>query len=118
MKYLTTNTILLALLFAPALIFAQEGEMDYGTATVTHEYCVNLDTESPISENYLIDISHLHLTTELEAVNNFGFISNNLLTYTVDFEAEQAYLQIHLDRTPTPKDIVWWNAYVTSLCGL
>jgi hypothetical protein len=116
MKYLTITTVFLALIFASSNSFAQD--IEYGTATVTEEYCVSLDTESPIAEHYSIDISHLHLMTELEAVNKFGFISNNLLTYTVDFEAETAYLHVHLDRTSTPEDIIWWNDYVESLCGL
>ncbi|NOQ75350.1 MAG: hypothetical protein GQ574_25290 [Crocinitomix sp.] len=118
MNYLTMTTLLLALIFAPMSIFAQDEGIDYGTATVTEEYCVSLNTEVPISEYYSIDISHLDITTELEAVNNFGFISNNLLTYSVDFAAEKAYLHVHLDRTSAPKDIIWWNEYVNSLCGL
>jgi hypothetical protein len=118
MKYLNLTTIILVLIFAPTTIFAQDEEIDYGTATVSEEYCVSLNTESPISEFYSIDISHLHLDTELEAINNFGFISNNLVTYTVDYAAETAYLQVHLDRTSSPKDILWWSEYINSLCGL
>jgi hypothetical protein len=72
----------------------------------------------PISEFYEIDISHLDLASELEAQNKLGHIENNLLTYTVNFEAEKAYLQIHLDRTSDPMDILWWNDYINSLCGL
>lgn len=116
MKYLTTTNVFLALIFASSNSFAQE--IEFGTATVTEDYCVSLDTESPISKHYSIDISHLHLMTALEAVNKFGFISNNLLTYSVDYEAETAYLHVHLDRTPTHQDIIWWNDYVESLCGL
>lgn len=116
MKYPTLITLFLAFVFASSNMFAQE--IDYGTATVTEEYCVSLDTELPIAEYYTIDISHLHLITELEAVNKFGFISNNLLTYKVNFADETVYLHVHLDRTTTPKDIHWWNEYVESLCGL
>ena len=117
MKYLTKFTLLLAFVCSSTSMFAQD-EIDYATATVTEEYCVSLDTESPISEYYEIDISHLGLTTELEAVGRFGFISNNLLTYTVDFESETAHLHVHLDRTSSPQGITWWNDYVNSLCGL
>ncbi|MFT5822167.1 MAG: hypothetical protein ACI8ZM_003423 [Crocinitomix sp.] len=118
MKQLSMTTLLLAFLLAPMSIFAQDEEIEYGTATVSEAYCVSLNTETPISEYYSIDISHLDVATELEAVNNFGFISNNLLTYTVDFAAEKAYLHVHLDRTSSPKDILWWNDYIISLCGL
>ena len=118
MKQLKMTTLLLAFILAPMSMFAQDEEIEYGTATVSSEYCVNLDTEAAISEYYVIDISHLAIATELDAVNNFGFISNNLLTYSVDYAAEKAYLHVHLDRTSSPKDIVWWNEYIISLCGL
>ncbi|WP_066758539.1 hypothetical protein [Crocinitomix algicola] len=118
MKYRKINTLLLGLVFSPFGLFAQPGD-EIPTATVTDELCVSIDdTGSPISETYEIDISHLHLHSEKEANDKFGYISNNLLTYTVDFSAEKAYLNVHLDRTSEPKDVVWWNDYIISLCGL
>lgn len=99
--------------------FAQTDEgLDYGNATISEDYCVSINTDDPISEHYEININHLHLASEKEANDRFGFICNNLLTYTVDFSAEKAYLQVHLDRTTSPKDVVWWNNYITGLCGL
>ncbi len=119
MKLLPHITLLFVVLLAPIYLFSQEeGGIEYESATINDEYCVSLNTDVSISEYYLIDISHLHLHSEKEAKGKFGFICNNLLTYTVDFEAEKAYLQVHLDRTSEPKDIVWWNDYINSLCGL
>lgn len=118
MKYRKTNTLLLGLIFTPLCSFTQDGD-DLPTATVTEDLCVTIDdTGSPISDLYEIDFSHLHLLSEKEANDKFGFISNNLLTYTVDFSTETAYLNIHIDRTPEPKDVIWWNDYINSLCGL
>lgn len=117
MNYQLKKVLLAFIAIAPVMSLAQEDE-SYATATITTEYCVSLDSEATISEFYEIDISHLHLPSEIEANNKFGYINNNLLTYTVDFEASKAYLHVHLDRTPEPKDIVWWNSYIESLCGL
>lgn len=117
MNYQFKKALLVFILIAPVMSFAQEDET-YATATITTEYCVNLDPDAAISEYYEIDISHLHLPSEIEANDKFGHINNNLLTYTVDFEASKAYLHVHLDRTPEPRDIVWWNSYIESLCGL
>ena len=116
MKYRKTNTLLLGLILSPRSQFAQ-GVDYYPTATVTEDLCISLDMESPISGFYEIDFSHLHLLSENEANDKFGYISNNLLSYTVDFSTETAYLQIHLDRTPSPEDLAWWSDYIASLCG-
>lgn len=120
MRYLTNLFLFVGIVCSPLVNYAQdaEGEITYGNATITDEYCVSLDAGAAISEYYIIDISHLHIPSAKEANDNFGYICNNLLTYTVDFDANTAYLQIHLDRTSEPKDIVWWNDYINSLCGL
>lgn len=117
MKYLTIKALLLGALLSPTVGLSQHDE-GFASATITDEYCVSLDTDLPIAEFYEIDISHLELASETEALNKFGYINNNLLTYTVNFAAEKAYLQIHLDRTAEPMDILWWNDYINSLCGL
>ncbi len=116
MKYLTNKVLFWMAVMAPAGIFSQEEGM--ATATITDEYCVTIDASSPITDFYEIDIAHLGLASEQAALDKMGYISNNLLTYTVDFEAEKAFLQVHLDRTTEPKDIIWWSEYINSLCGL
>ncbi len=117
------NLLVSAFIFLSLTISAQSfaqyvDEVEYLSASITTEYCVSLDSSSPVGEYYEMDISHLHLSTEKDANDRFGFISNNLLTYVVDFEENKVYLQVHLNRTPEPKDIVWWNSYIDSLCGL
>jgi len=88
------------------------------TASCSDEFCVQLDATLPIQDYYKIDIAPFGFATYEDAQNKFGYISNNLLTYNVDFDNNQVILQVHTDRTPEPKDIVWWNEYLTSLCGL
>jgi hypothetical protein len=107
------------LIFFTLPTYAQEEDhVDPGIATITSELCVSLDADNPIQEFYSIGFSHLDFESAKIASDRFGFISNNLLTYSVDYEAETAELHVHLDRTPEPKDIVWWNEYLSSLCGL
>lgn len=119
MMYFTKVAFICLASFASMSIFSQtDAEAEIATATITEEFCVTLDAAEPIAEFYVIDISHLELISEKEANDRFGYISNNFLTYTVDFEAHEAQLQIHLDRTPMPHDIIWWNDYLESLCGL
>lgn len=104
-------------ILTPIGIFAQD-EIDYGSASITPEFCVTIDAETPVKNFYVIDIDHLHISDDIDAVNKFGHIENNLITYTVDLVEQKAYLELHLERTAEPKDILWWSAYVNSLCGL
>lgn len=110
--------IVLSFVFSTISFSQTDDGLDYGNATISDHYCVTLDPAQPIQEFYEIDIAHLGLASEKLANDKFGFIENNLLSYTVDFVESKAYLQVHLDRTSEPKDIVWWNEYLTSICGL
>jgi len=97
--------------------FAQSDNPEVsGTASISDSYCVTLDDSKPIQKFYEISISHLGLETEYDAKKKFGYISNNLLTYKVDFENDRVILQVHNDRTGSPKGVAWWNDYLSSLC--
>lgn len=117
MKNLIKCSSILFAICSPLGIFAQD-EIDYGAASISPEYCVLIDADSPVKNFYIIDIDHLHIADEIEAVDKFGHIENNLISYTVDLVEHKAYLELHLDRTSEPKDILWWSAYLNSLCGL
>lgn len=104
-----------ALTLVTQLTFAQWPD-NYGTGTITATYCVSIDTAQPLQEYYKIDISQLNFATEIDAQKVFGAISNNRLTYKVDFAGQAAYLKVHADRTQYPQDVIWWNNYIQSLC--
>lgn len=117
MKKLRNSSLILFVLILPFGMFGQD-EITYGSGSITDSYCVTIDSESPVKEFYELDISHLHIVDSIEALNKFGHIENNLVSYTVDLESQTAYLHLFLDRTVGPKDIVWWSAYLETLCGL
>lgn len=110
------SSILFATL-ASSAIYAQD-EIDYGSASISPEYCVTIDADSPVKNFYVIDIDHLHISDEIQAIEKFGHIENNLISYSVDLVEQKAYLELHLDRTAELQDVLWWSAYLTSLCGL
>ncbi len=87
-----------------------------GVATITDSYCITLNDSESIQNFYSIDISALGLETEYDAKKKFGYISNNLLTYKVDFENTKVILEVHVDRTAKPENVAWWNDYLDSLC--
>ncbi|MBN4073139.1 hypothetical protein JYT74_03750 [Crocinitomix catalasitica] len=104
-------------LIACSVSIAQDSD-SYPAATCSDEFCVQLDPDQAIQEHYKIDIAPFGFATNEAARAKFGYISNNLLTYTVDFDIQRVILTVHTDRTPVPHDITWWNDYIDSLCGL
>ena len=114
MKALLT---LLAISLA-SLSFSQDWKegIVFSTATITEDYCVQLDADNPVQEWYEMDITHLGFASQDEANKAFWSRANNLVSYNVDLSENKAYARVHLDRTPEPKDINWWNDYLNSLC--
>ncbi|MBK6525021.1 MAG: hypothetical protein IPG07_05360 [Crocinitomicaceae bacterium] len=88
----------------------------YGEATIDANYCVKIDVTKPLESFYKLEISHLNFSTAIDAQKVFGSISNNYLSYKVDFANQVTYLQIHANRTKELKDVIWWNDYIQSLC--
>jgi hypothetical protein len=91
-------------------------EPSYPSATINSEFCVGISMDSPLSEFYTIDISGLSFESELDAVNKFGFICNNLITYVVNYSENKVILHLHLDRTYEPMNLEWWGDYLDSRC--
>jgi len=90
---------------------------NYGEATVTENGCVTINDSYDIREFYVIDISSFNFSNYKEAANKFGVISNNYLTYRVDFENQVAYLKIHTERRNKPETATWWKEYILGLCS-
>lgn len=96
---------------------AQEAT-EIGNAELSNSYCLTIDEDLPIQEYYQADISEFGFTDEVEAKKVFGTKCNNLITYTVNFEANTVIAHLHLDRTSAPMDREWWSEYLLSVCGL
>ncbi len=90
--------------------------VEYGEATVDENYCVQLDPSTIVGEWYEMDITSFGFTDEIEAKKQFMTRANNLVSYYVVLSEQKAYAHIHLNRTPSPQDIAWWNNYLLSLC--
>ena len=111
------KTIRLFIFLFAISAFSQLYAQDTLVATITLDDCVSLDADAPIKNYYRIDISAFGFVSEVEAENHFGYIANNYLTYHVNLNANEVILEVHKDRTSSPKDIIWWNDYLTTLCG-
>jgi len=111
-------TVILFLLLSSSYQLKAQNYSDiasYGQATIDTK-CVTIDDSTPLKQYYVIDISHFNFTNYDDAFDVFGYISNNYLTYRVDFEHQVAFLEIHADRTPELQDVSWWKNYILNLC--
>ncbi len=99
-------------------IFAQinSESSDTGIATITDSYCVTLNTNEELKEVYKINISAFNFPSEIDAKKAFGKISNNYLSYKVDYEQQVVFLKVHSDRTVTLNSVFWWNEYLLNKC--
>ena len=112
------NLVFVCLFCGSFASFSQDwmSEVEWKTASVDLNYCVTLDGTSEVGEYYTMDITAFGFTDEVEAKKQFMTRANNLVSYYVNVAEQTAYAHIHLDRTPSPQDIVWWNNYLLSLC--
>jgi outer membrane protein assembly factor BamD (BamD/ComL family) len=109
--------IVLILTFNISTSYAQTAvPTDLGSATITNNYCVTLNTNQELKKFYSISLTELNFTSEAEAKKIFGKISNNYLTYRVDFTHQLVILQVHSNRTKTVQTVTWWNEYLASKC--
>lgn len=99
-------------------IFAQStSESDeIGSAFITDNFCVTLNTSDELKKTYKINISALNFQSEIDAKKAFGKIANNYLTYVVDFEQQVVFLKVHSERIETAQTVVWWNEYLYKKC--
>jgi len=96
--------------------FSFSQSTDAGSATIDANYCLVLDAASEIQEHYSADATGLNWTSAAHAVKKCGFHTNNLVTYTADYENNRILIHIHTDRTYESRDVIWWNQYLLSIC--
>lgn len=112
------NKLLLVVAFVCCsnLLSAQTSTTELATATIDANYCLTISDDNPIQEFYAINISALGFENEQEAKKVFGMKSNNLITYTVEFENNRVVAHLHLDRLNETKDKAWWSSYLLDTC--
>ncbi len=115
------NLFLFLLLFTfnSNSIFSQNtpNPSDIGTATISSTFCVTLNGNEELKKFYTINISALNFTSEAAAKKAFNKISNNYLSYRVDFAHQTVLLKVNSNRTKTVQTVAWWNEYLASKCN-
>jgi len=97
--------------------FSQTSDSDKtGSATIDGNYCLVLDNANELQEHYTADATELNWTSAIEAAKYCGYKSNNLVSYTADFDNNKILIQIHVDRTQKKESLLWWNEYLKSIC--
>jgi hypothetical protein len=92
-KHVQKLTLILLISFTSILPLSAQST---GTATIDNYLLVELNTESPLASDYVIDISNLSFKNQQAAEWFFNRLHDNLMTYTVDYPAKKATLHIDL----------------------
>ena len=68
------------------------------TATLNSDFYLILDTESPISNYYYVDISHLDFANEGDLMKQCGYyLTANLITTVANYDDQYLLVQIHTE---------------------
>ena len=110
------NTILLSaillLLMAVAPQTASAQSTIHPAVSILNTRSIILDTAAPLSDTYTGSISQLGFQTEKQAIGFFGRISDNLVTYQVNYAAGTVLAKLHLTRAPSGWSVANWNQHI------
>jgi S-methylmethionine-dependent homocysteine/selenocysteine methylase len=68
------------------------------TATLNSDFYLTLDSESPVSNYYYVDISHLDFASEAELIKQCGYyLTANLITTVANYTEQYLVVQIHTE---------------------
>jgi hypothetical protein len=97
MKFLKSLFLALALCTFGAI--AQDVPLeDLPTANLNADFYLTLDSESPMSNYYFVDISHLDFANEAELIKQCNFyLTANLITTTPHYSENYLIVQIHTE---------------------
>lgn len=80
-------------------------------------YCITLDSDMAVYDQYAIDVSGLDFDTKDEAQKVFDGISSNLVSFRLDAPSRTATMILHTDRTgQTAWTKADWIDYFDSRC--
>lgn len=87
-----------------------------GNATISSDFVITLNGEAPLAADYTFDISQLKFSSKEEAERFFSLCRDNLMNYTVNYDAKTATVHISLQyMEPRGWGISEYNEYFTKL---
>jgi len=88
---------LLSLLITVSFSFSAGAQIaNTGNAVIGSDFVIHLDEASPLVADYTFDISKISFTGKDQAEKFFSICRDNLLSYTVNYEAKTATVHIGL----------------------
>ena len=103
---LVSSTVVVALAQAPV----------NGTASINSELVIVLDETAPLVADYTFDISGMHFNSKEAAERYFSLCRDNILSYTVNYDAKTANVHLSLQfMEPRGWDVKDYNAYFVKL---
>jgi hypothetical protein len=87
---------------------------DTSTAVFSSKTSLKLNTESSLVNYYVASISSLGFANPLEGDIFFNRITDNLLSYKIDYKTNKVVVNIHLEYANSSWTVADWNNYIHS----
>jgi hypothetical protein len=88
--------------------------IDTISAEFNSKTSLKLDVKKPLSSYYIANISLLKFASSEESEAFFNSITDNILSYTVDFKAKTVLINLHLEYSKPEWTVTDWNVYINS----
>lgn len=86
------------------------------TATLNSDFFLTLDAESPVSNYYYVDISHLDFTSEADLIKQCNYyLTANLITTVANFSEHYLVVQIHTEYLADGSSLEQVQTYLNQL---
>lgn len=83
------------------------------TATINSENLIVITDSNPeVQESYLADISNLGLATEQDAIDKFNMLSDNLISFKLNWAELSVSIELRIDDSNSAWSINDWNKYL------
>ncbi|NOQ73342.1 MAG: hypothetical protein GQ574_15155 [Crocinitomix sp.] len=93
------KSLFLTMAFSTFGLMAQDVPLEeLPTATLNSDFFLTLDAESPVSNYYYVDISHLDFANEADLIKQCGYyLTANLITTVANYSDHYLVVQIHTE---------------------
>ncbi len=111
------KTLFLTIALSAFGLIAQDVPLEeLPTATLNSNFYLTLDSETPVSNYYYVDISHLDFATEADLIKQCGYyLTANLITTVPHFTEQYLIVQIHTEYLGEEASLAQVQTYLNQL---
>lgn len=84
------------------------------SAVFTNRTTLKLDVKKPLTNFYTASIIPLKFSNQEDCDTYFNSLTDNLISFTVDFKAQTVLINLHLEYSKPEWTVADWNNYINS----